>query len=73
MKENLQDQKRKVVTKYYEFEQYGLLKYRKYLDKEKAHSIGKPIKKAYLNYIEKEIVRADKRLEKLEEKLRIRK
>lgn len=72
MKESLQDQKRKVLAKLYEFEQSGLLKYKNYLEKEQANAMGKPIKKAYLNYIEKELERVDKKLLKLEEKLRIR-
>jgi len=58
-----------LVKKLLKCQRKGLLPYGKYLDVQQSESTGKKIKKKYLAYIEKEIIRNNKKIDKINKKL----
>ena len=61
--------KEKLSKKLLKFQKKGLVSYGKYLKVEQTNSIEKPKKKAYLKYINKEIERNKKKIEKINAKI----
>jgi hypothetical protein len=63
------EQKSKLTTKFLELQRKGLVSYGKYLEKEFKTSEGKALKKAYHEYIVKELANNKIKIEKIDSKL----
>jgi len=70
MEEVTENEKRTLKTKFYEFRKSGLVSYINYLNEQLEYASKTELRKAYKNYVEDQIVMANKKIKELEEKLR---